>query len=696
MDKNKILKDVFGHDNFRVYQEEIINAILNKNDLLSILPTGGGKSLCYQLPTLLNSGVTVVISPLIALMQDQVKALNELELKAAMINSIQTSEENAEVFSRLRKKELKFLYLAPERLVLGDFAQFLKDIEINYFVIDEAHCVSAWGHEFRADYRSLGQLKEIFPQTPVVAFTATATKRVQDDIVNSLGLKNPQIFRAKTKRDNLNIRVQKRVANGSGQILNFLSSHKGKCGIIYTFTRKETEKLATFLQSHNYKALAYHAGLSSQERQRVYESFAYEQIDIVVATVAFGMGIDKSNIRFVIHTSLPKTLENYYQEIGRAGRDGEDSHTYLLYTKADQMGRIRQIEEALDNNYKQTSMQKLEYMYRFCTSKKCRHQLIAKYFEDEIEPCENMCDNCTKEDADLTDASVLAQKLLSTIYRTNQTFGSNHLIDILRGSKAKRIFELNHDKLSVYGVGKELDKNGWIAIIESLIDEEALGINEHKSLKILPPGNEILKGLKSFNIDVALLKSQNKESSQEILAVDEEVFISFKELRKSIANETNVPAYIVFDDKTLRLICEKLPQNEEEFLSINGVGKIKLEKYGKEFLKLTAKTKEDLKNKIPKTKLTKTHLESLSLLNENKSPQEIADLKEVSLNTIISHINTLTEHKKITQDKREKLLSNVQISDEIKTWIKEGLKLEDISELRAFLYRFELLAKNTN
>jgi len=353
-DKQKVLKEIFGHENFRSFQEQVIDSILKKQDILTILPTGGGKSLCYQLPSLLMSGVTVVISPLIALMQDQIKALNDLNIKSSMINSLQSTEENNQVLQKLLNKEIKFLYVAPERFTSNEFVGVLQRIDINYFVIDEAHCVSAWGHEFRAEYRNLNKLKRFFPNVNIAAFTATATKKVEADISQSLDLHNPKHFRAKTKRDNLEVCVEPRISNGKRQILNFLKSHKGLCGIIYTFTRKEAESIAKFLQEENFLAKAYHAGLSNEIKNEVFNDFVYEKIDIVVATIAFGMGIDKSNIRFVIHTSLPKTLENYYQEIGRAGRDGAMSYTYLLYSKSDEVKRKIQIEEAIDNEYKQT------------------------------------------------------------------------------------------------------------------------------------------------------------------------------------------------------------------------------------------------------------------------------------------------------------------------------------------------------
>ncbi|MBD3830693.1 MAG: RecQ family ATP-dependent DNA helicase, partial [Arcobacter sp.] len=492
--KYQILKDIFGHDKFRSFQEEVVDCILAKQDVLTILPTGGGKSLCYQLPTLLMNGTTVVISPLIALMQDQIKALNELNISADMISSATSNDENSFTLQKLLNGELKFIYVAPERFTSNEFVQVLQRININYFVIDEAHCVSAWGHEFRAEYRNLDRLKRFFPNTAICAFTATATKKVEADISQSLNLQNPRHFRAKTVRDNLDIKVEPRIANGKTQILNFLKIHKGLCGIIYTFTRKEAESTAEFLSENGYSAKAYHAGLSNDRKNEVFNDFVYEKIDIVVATIAFGMGIDKSNIRFVIHTSLPKTLENYYQEIGRAGRDGEMSYVYMLYSKSDEVKRKIQIEEAIDDGYKQTGLDKLEFMYRYCVSNNCRHKMIAGYFEDEIQECKTLCDNCTKGEVEQVDVSVDAQKLLSAIYRSEQRFGLNHIIDILRGSKNQKLLEFGHDKLSVYNLGVDKSKNEWIAIADKLIDIQALILGEFRVLKISNLGLEILKG----------------------------------------------------------------------------------------------------------------------------------------------------------------------------------------------------------
>ncbi|PIF03615.1 MAG: DNA helicase RecQ [Arcobacter sp.] len=696
--KYKILKDIFGHENFRSFQEEVVDTILEKRDLLTILPTGGGKSLCYQLPTLMMNGVTVVISPLIALMQDQIKALNDLNIPSSMINSSQSSDENNQTLQKLLNGELKFIYVAPERFTSNDFISVLQRVNINYFVIDEAHCVSAWGHEFRAEYRNLDRLKRFFPNTAICAFTATATKKVQLDISDSLLLENPKHFRAKTIRENLFIKCDQRISNGKNQIVNFLKQHKGLCGIIYTFTRKEAENLAKFLNENYYSAKAYHAGLSTEVKNKVYDDFVYEKIDIVVATIAFGMGIDKSNIRFVIHTSLPKTMENYYQEIGRAGRDGENSYVYLLYSKSDEVKRKMQINDAIDKTYTQTALDKLESMYRYCVSNKCRHKLIAAYFEDEIDECKTLCDNCTKGEVELVDMSIEAQKFLSAIYRSEQRFGTNHIIDILRASQNQKILEFSHDKLSVYGLGKDKSKNEWIAIADKLIDIEALVLGEYRVLKITNLGMNILKGKEKLFMDSDKLGiAQKIEESQETLSFDEQIYERFRTLRRKIAQETEVPAYVVFGDKTLKEFSQKLPISKEEILDINGVGLVKYEKYGEDFLALAKNIKEEfkeeIKNKSHLKKLTKTYLDTYELINEGKTLEEISQIRDLQITSILSHLSLLNEYEKISKEKKEELLKPLEVPKKIEYWIEEGLKLESIKELKKYLYLYEYLLK---
>ncbi|WP_419765893.1 MAG: DNA helicase RecQ [Arcobacter sp.] len=699
--KHKILKDIFGHEHFRSFQEEVVDSIINKQDVLTILPTGGGKSLCYQLPTLLMTGTTVVISPLIALMQDQIKALNDLDIKAEMISSSQSNDENSFTMQKLLKGELKFIYVAPERFTSNEFVGVLQRININYFVIDEAHCVSAWGHEFRAEYRNLDRLKRLFPSTPIAAFTATATKKVEADIASNLNLQNARHFRAKTYRDNLDIKVEPRISNGKKQILNFLKSHKGLCGIIYTFTRKEAESTAQFLCENGYNSKAYHAGLNPSVKDEVYDAFVYEKIDIVVATIAFGMGIDKSNIRFVIHTSLPKTLENYYQEIGRAGRDGDMSYVYLLYSKSDEVKRKIQIEDAIDTGYKQTGLDKLEAMYRYCVSNNCRHKIIANYFEDEIDDCKTLCDNCTKGEVELVDVSVDAQKFLSAIYRSGQRFGANHIIDILRGSKNQKLLEFAHDKLSVYGLGVDKSKNEWVAIADKLIDLKAIDLGEFRALKITNLGMQILKGEEKLLIDSDKLGLAKKvEEKVTELSFDEELYEKFRVLRREIALEHEVPAYVIFGDKTLKELVSKLPITKEEMLDINGVGLVKYEKYGETFLSLCKSIKEEfsekLENKTPLKKLTKTYLETFDLIQDEKTVEEIAQMRDLSLSSVLSHVSVLSEHEKISKEKKEELLKPLEIPDEINQWIEEGLKYETLKELRQYLYLYDYMKKQSN
>ena len=687
--KNEVLNKVFGHNSFRNFQEEAIDAILEKKDLITIIPTGAGKSLCYQLPAIIMEGLTVVISPLIALMQDQVNALRINNINASMINSSQTQEEVNQVLEDIKNNKIKLLYVAPERFSANGFLDFLSSIDISFFVIDEAHCVSEWGHEFRADYKKLSLLKNYFPSTPVVAFTATATHKVQDSIINSLNLNKPVILRGKTKRDNLTIKAKKRVGNGQAQLLEFLKDKKDKTGIVYTFTRKETETIAKYLQSNGFQAKAYHAGLSNETRHDVYKEFSNDEINIVVATIAFGMGIDKSNIRYVVHTSMPKTLENYYQEIGRAGRDGLESQTLLLYTKADEISRLAMMNDIDNPEYKKILEQKLNSMYRFANGSSCRHKSIASYFDDSIDSCNTKCDNCTKEKVEKIDITTDAKKFLSAVMRVNQSFGQNHIIEILRGSKNKRVYQFAHENLSVYSIGQEKSKNEWDAIVDRLFDIEAISIGEHRAIKLNTYGSKILKGQEQVYIDadkVGVVKEEEKAliDTQKY----SQFFEQFKELRTKIAKDEDVPSYVVFSDKVLVELSDKLPQTKEEFLSINGIGETKWEKYGEDFLQLTKEFKPNQKKK-----LTKTYLETLILIEEGKSIYEIATIRQVQTATIILHVKILKEHNKVLQKQVDELFEPLinNFPTEIKQWCEEGLKIEDIKILKSNLNLYEQL-----
>jgi ATP-dependent DNA helicase RecQ len=589
----EVLKKYFGFTSFRNIQEQAINHILEKKDLLTILPTGSGKSLIFQLPTLMMSGVTVVISPLIALMQDQVVNLRANDISASMINSQNTIEENNLIFDQLRNNQLKFLYIAPERFQSGDFLEKLKMININFFVIDEAHCVSEWGHEFRDDYQKLGLLKINFPYTPVTCFTATATKSVEQDILKTLSINETNVLKTKIQRTNLIVRSEKRLGDGRAQISKFLDSHSNECGIIYCFTRKETTTLSEYLNTKGFDTLAYHAGLPSNQRDEIFTKFKNESVKIIVATIAFGMGIDKGNIRFVLHTSMPKTLENYSQEIGRAGRDGLNAEVLMLFSKADELGKKRFIDVLPESQYKQSNYKKLETMYRFAISSKCRHQNIAIYFGDKIEQCETICDNCVSGEKEYQDITVESQKFLSAILRVEERFGQTYIIDILRGSKAKRILDLGHETLSVHGIGQNFSKEQWGSISDTLLDIEAIvSAGEYRTLKVTEIGKEILTKKRIVKIDIKNLEEDKsyKEYKKDIIV--DELFEKFRTLRTKIATNDEVAPYIVFGDKTLQQISQNLPVTDEEFLNISGVGQSKLKKYGEAFMELCQSIKD--------------------------------------------------------------------------------------------------------
>lgn len=588
-DKHQALRTVFGHAAFRESQERAVDAVLNGRDLLMILPTGGGKSLCYQLPSVLMGGVTIIISPLLALMHDQVTALKELGIEAAMISSMQSAQEIAEIYRRMEEGRIKVVYAAPERLGVGSFLEVLKKTKRNFFVIDEAHCMSEWGHEFRDDYRKLGQLRTLFPDTPLAAFTATATAKVREDIVTHLGLKNPEIIKGTVFRSNLTVTAHHRVGDGKEQLLAFLKEHEGESGIVYAFTRKETESLTAFLQKKGFKAGAYHAGLPTEEKHRTYHDFINDDIQLVVATVAFGMGIDKSNIRFVVHTSLPKTIENYYQEIGRAGRDGLESEVLLLFSAGDAVQKKQLMRDLEESPYKRHAFEKLDAVMRFASSESCRHVQIAEYFGDTIAPCKDHCDSCLYPDHPRSDISVEAQKLLSTVYRLDQRFGMHYVIDVLRGSGDQRIGQNGHTALSVYGIGKEHPKPFWLAVADRLLELGALVQGEFSVLQIGASGWDILKNKNPVQIRqdrLAVKEPAAKKRRAVPEDVDQEIFDALRSLRKSIATEKAVPAYVVFSDKTLLEMASILPTTKEAMLEVGGIGEAKFEKYGESFLNL--------------------------------------------------------------------------------------------------------------
>ena len=589
MNKLQTLKHYFGHEEFRPLQEEVVDAILDRQDVLMILPTGGGKSLCYQLPTLLMEGVTVVVSPLLALMHDQVTALQANGISAAMLSSMQTHEEADAIQAALLRGEIRLLYVAPERLNNDYFLGFLKQLSLNFFVVDEAHCVSEWGHEFREDYRKLSLLKAHFPDTPVAAFTATATETVEKDIASQLTLDTPRRVRGSLFRENLTVRARHRIKDGRAQLMEFLKSHTGEAGIVYTLSRRSTETLAAHLRERGIEARAYHAGLPTEEKNTTYADFVADRVQVVVATIAFGMGIDKSNIRFVVHMTLPKTIENYYQEIGRAGRDGLSAETLLLFGAQDIVQQRSFIEDLPEGAYRDHALAKLDAMARLAGGEACRHQAIAAYFGDTITACGTSCDNCTMPPSERIDITTAARKLLSAVWRTEQRFGLHYVVDVLRGSRDQRVRDNGHDALSVYGIGDEYSRAQWLTIGDRLLEMGALAIGEYKVYRLTPLGVTIIKNAHTVELKkerLTLQKGTVKKQPLDLEGYDAEIFEALRKLRMEIATANHIPPYVVFSDKALKEMSIRRPMDQAGMLEVHGVGEVKWERYGEEFLAL--------------------------------------------------------------------------------------------------------------
>ncbi|MEO6228908.1 MAG: DNA helicase RecQ [Ferruginibacter sp.] len=645
------LHQYFGYDEFRHNQQEIIENVLAKNDSIVLMPTGGGKSLCYQVPALLFEGITIVVSPLIALMKDQVDALKLNGIAAAFLNSSQSTFEQSDIINRINNNQLKLLYVAPERLVgQNSLLNYLKKINVSLFAIDEAHCISHWGHDFRPEYLVLGQLKKDFPHVPVIALTATADKLTKQDIITKLELASYKVFENSFNRPNIGYYIKPKKAY-LNQLLDYLHQHPDDSGIIYCLSRKSTEKLAEDLRDNGYAAAAYHAGLSRDIKEDNQEKFLRDEIKIIVATIAFGMGINKSNVRWVVHVDLPKNIEGYYQETGRAGRDGLPSEAILFYSAAD-VFKLKSFARVEGNEEQSKVMlKKLDQMSALCETRQCRRKYLLNYFDEAAPDYCGSCDVCLSDEEKM-DATIEAQKLLSAVYRVKEKFGINYIIDFLRGSTTSRP---EHQLIKTFGVGKDISKDQWRQYIKELLQLNYLQQSEgnYPVLQLNEKSHQILRG----ELAVMLVKSVTAKKDVPVNAVaqtvNEDLFKSLKAVRFQLAKDENVAAFQVFSDATLVELATYLPLTSSDLGKISGFGNIKLQKYGNYFLDVIIdycrnyNLKTNINSKVVKQRTNKTFASdkatetkriSLQLFKSGRDIDEIAAMRELKRGTIEEHL----------------------------------------------------------
>lgn len=670
-----LLKTHFGYDSFRPNQQDIIEEVLDGKDALAIMPTGGGKSLCFQLPALAMEGTTIVVSPLIALMKDQVDGLRGNGIAAAYYNSSQPQEEQALVFSELKDGKLKLLYIAPESL--GFIDELLQTIPISLFAIDEAHCISTWGHDFRPAYTRLGRLKKNFPNTPIIALTATADKATQDDICTQLHITEGSKHITSFDRPNLYLDVRPG-QNRIQQMLKFLQSHEEESGIVYCLSRNSTEKIAAKLQAAGYKTAAYHAGLSAEKRSRIQEDFVNDKTPIIVATIAFGMGIDKSNVRWVMHYNMPKNIEGYYQEIGRSGRDNLPAHALMFYSFADVI-QLRKFAEGTETEVFQLA--KLERMQQFAEALSCRRKALLNYFgEHSFEDCGN-CDIC-KTPPQYFDGTQLAQMICSGVARLKEQEATNMLIDVLRGARNAQVYDKGYERIKTYGAAKEVAWKDLQQYIIQLLNQGVLEIRFHENGRLLltPLAKQILfegRRLQLANLvqqQIAVKKERGPKKGAEL-------FEKLRTLRTKWAEEMGVPAYVIFSDASLKEMEDKHPQTISEFSEISGVGQAKLEKYADSFLKVIAKHLDALEGKEKKLA---THERSFQLFSEEGfTVAEISIKRGLSENTVYSHL------LKAQQSGIEIDLHQFITSEELERIESARKELNDPTTIKSYFEHFE-------
>ncbi|WP_446899795.1 DNA helicase RecQ [Clostridium sp. LBM24168] len=653
----KILHKYYGYEKFRSSQQDIIMSILGGRDTLAIMPTGGGKSICYQIPALLFDGITIVISPLISLMKDQVDNIKDLGIKADYINSSLSQDEMLSIISKLKENSIKILYVAPERLESISFCHLMKNILISQVAIDEAHCVSQWGHDFRSSYRCIWRFIDSLDSRPVVtAFTATATKEVREDIVKQIKLKKPAVFISGFDRKNLKISCLK-IGYKFSYILNYIIENKDQSGIIYASTRKTVDSIYDKLLKNNINIVRYHAGLSDSDRKKNQENFVYDRANVIVATNAFGMGIDKSNVRYVIHYNMPRNIESYYQEIGRAGRDGESSECILMFTSQDVVTQKYLIENSIQSeNRKLNEYRKLQQMVDFVHYSGCLRKYILNYFGEKVdyEECGN-CSNCIS-DGERVDRTIDAQKVLSCIYRMKKSFGVNMIVDVLRGSSQRKIIQNEFNRLSTYGIMKEYSREYLSDFINTLIAHGYASLKEGEYPTVVL-NNESIRILKG--IDKVILKEKIVVRK---ISINSDLFEILRKIRRNIAGKENIPPYLIFSDSTLKEMSSRYPCTEEQMLDISGIGELKLKKYAEPFLKEIKKyvlannininikwrfNKDDSvsiydRDRKP-TKKLKAYEVTIDMIKNNKNIQEVAEERGVTISTILTHITKYIE-----------------------------------------------------
>jgi ATP-dependent DNA helicase RecQ len=641
------LKDFFGYASFRPMQEEVIQAIYDKKDSLVLMPTGGGKSICFQIPAITMPGVCLVISPLIALMKDQVEALVSNGIDARYINSSQSLTEQRAIENDLLSGKIKLLYVSPEKLVSQSFAPLMSRLTVNLIAIDEAHCISAWGHDFRPEYTKMAFLKKNFPTLPIVALTATADKTTRKDIVQQLKFVNPEVFISSFNRPNLSLKVlpaQKRI----DRIIEFVKSRPNDAGIIYCMSRKSTESIAQKLKAKNFKAEAYHAGMSSSHRSNVQEDFINDKINIVCATVAFGMGIDKSNVRWVMHYNMPRNIEGYYQEIGRAGRDGVASDTVLFYSYQDVIFWNSMIEES---EYREVKIAKLDRMKEFAEALICRRKILLAYFGEHLEENCGNCDVCLNPPKEF-DGTIIVQKALSAIFRLarmKKRVGVGMLIDILRGSRRQEIITNEYDKIKTYGAGGNHSNSDWQYFMQQLLNLGFIEIayDENHVVKVTEAGKSTLLGKQKVGLvkrDIVFArKKEQKAKVSKKSTLGNELFEILRKLRLSIAQKDGKPPYVVFSDASLHDMVKQLPTTDDEFLGVSGVGKAKLASYGYAFMKeirafvvVKGKQKASIKK-------GQTYIATHQMYLQGLTPEQIAEKRDLNPVTIYSHLAYLYE-----------------------------------------------------